>query len=85
MKFSIDTEAKTLELGQPLSLKEINYLFSLLRIDDLDDWKIDIPKYYMDPPTIQPFQIYNDDSGGTSDWYRSATLTLDNNTNFNYQ
>ena len=54
MKFTIDTEIKVIYFKESFTKEDIEYLFTLLKIDDIETWKIDM-EYTM--PTWSPHQI----------------------------
>ena len=62
MKFTIDLEEKKILIHDSFSRKELDQLFSILNIDDMDNFVID--KYYEttpfpNQPITQPINPYN--------------------------
>lgn len=56
MKFTVDLENKQILIHGSFSRKDIDELFSLLKIEDMDDWTID--KYESTPTWSNPFPQY---------------------------
>jgi hypothetical protein len=54
MKFTLDTEKKVIYFKESFTKEDIEYLFTLLKIDDIETWKIDM-EYTL--PTLSPNQI----------------------------
>ena len=91
MKFTIDLEEKKILIHDSFSRKELDQLFSLLNIDDMDDFIID--KYYETTPfpnqpitqPINPYNPYPDWTVPVQPYYytttdNTGTITLNNNT-----
>lgn len=91
MKFTIDLEEKKILIHDSFSRKELDQLFSLLNIDDMDDFIID--KYYETTPfpnqpitqPINPYNPYPDWTVPGQPYYytttdNTGTITLNNNT-----
>lgn len=86
MKFTVDLENKQILIHGSFSRKDIDELFSLLKIEDMDDWTIDkyestptwsnpFPQYVPTVPTpMQPYYYGGDIIGG------NGTLTITDNT-----
>jgi len=56
MKFTVDFKNKQILIHGSFSRKDIDELFSLLKIEDMDDWTID--KYESTPTWSNPFPQY---------------------------
>lgn len=56
MKFTVDLENKQILIHGSFSRKDIDEIFSLLKIEDMDDWTID--KYESTPTWSNPFPQY---------------------------
>lgn len=54
MKFTIDTEKKVIYFKESFTKEDIEYLFTLLKIDDIETWKIDMDYTF---PSWSPHQI----------------------------
>jgi hypothetical protein len=58
MKFTVDLEEKKILIHGSFNRKDIDNLFSLLKIEDMDDWTID--KYESTPTWTNPWMITPD-------------------------
>ena len=56
MKFTVDLENKQILIHGSFNRKDIDNLFSLLKIENMDDWTID--KYESTPTWSNPFPQY---------------------------
>lgn len=54
MKFTIDTEKKVIYFKESFTKEDIEYLFTILKIEDIETWKIDM-EYTI--PSWSPHQI----------------------------
>lgn len=67
MKFTIDTEKKVIYFKESFTKDDIEYLFTLLKIEGIESWKIDmeytIPFWGSNPtitsPNIVPYTVPN--------------------------
>lgn len=95
MKFTIDTEKKVIYFKESFTKDDIEYLFTLLKIEGIETWKIDmehpIPFWGSNPittvPSIIPYTAPNTDNpyvlpnpGGPYIYYQSGTIDISNNT-----
>lgn len=69
MKFTIDTEEKTIYFKEPFTKEDIEYLLSVLDIEGIETWKISMeqsvvnPTYPIGVPNTTPYVP------GTGDYY----------------
>lgn len=67
MKFTLDTDNKIIYFKESFTKEDIEYLFSIIKIDDIEKWKIDmehtIPFWGSNPtitsPNIVPYTVPN--------------------------
>ena len=88
MKFTVDLENKQILIHGSFNRKDIDNLFSLLKIENMDDWTID--KYESTPTWSNPFPQYVPTvpapiqpyyyGGDIIDGHGTGTLTITGNT-----
>jgi hypothetical protein len=88
MKFTIDTENKTIYFKESFTKEDIEYIFSILKIEGIDSWKIDMEQPSLNwgigvpnltQPIIQPYTLpYIID---TPTYYSTGTCMATNGTN----
>lgn len=86
MKFTLDTDNKIIYFKESFTKEDIEYLFSIIKIDDIEKWKIDmehtIPFWGSNPtitsPNIVPYTVPN--TGGPYIYCQSGTIDISNNT-----
>lgn len=95
MKFTIDTEKKVIYFKESFTKDDIEYLFTLLKIEGIETWKIDmehtIPFWGSNPtitsPNIIPYTVPNTgdpyifpNTGNPYIYCQSDTIDISNNT-----
>ena len=54
MKFQIDLEEKKILLTEPFTKHDLEKVLSLLNIDDVEEWKVDMYNDYKPNPLLPP-------------------------------
>lgn len=69
MKFTIDTEEKTIFFKEPFTKEDIEYLISVLDIEGIETWKISMEQSVVNP--TDPIWVPNTTPyvPGTGDYY----------------
>jgi hypothetical protein len=82
MKFTIDTENKIIYFKESFTKEDIEYIFSILKIEGIDSWKIDMEQPYLNwgigipnltQPIIQPYTFDSPTYYGTTSIVSSST------------